>query len=123
MEFGLPFVVAEGPSDFGFDTRKCLDEERSGIDEGAEDFRGDASSDGVFAKPGEVGIDVTGGAKFTGRTEKFICEGGVERLLIEKAALAVSMEDAEISMRRRARHTAGASVSEGELAEIGIMFF
>jgi hypothetical protein len=53
------------------------------------------------------------------RAEEIGDAAGIEGLLVEEAAFAIGMEEAEVVMVLRARHTARAAVVERELTEIG----
>ena len=118
-EFVEPVIHAEGDCGVAADAGESLQEERSGVDDAGEDFGGDVASDGVFGDAGEVGVDVGVGAQFACGAEEIGEVAGVEGLLVEEAAFTVGMEDTEVVMVLRARHTAGAAVVERELTEIG----
>jgi len=121
-DFGFPFVEAESDGDVIAHVGKSLEEKRNGIDEGAKELRVNAASDGVFGQAGEESVDVGGGAEFASGAEEIFGKRGVRALLLEEAAFAVRMEDAEIVVCLRTRHAAGAAVGERELAEIAVRF-
>jgi len=95
-EFGDAGVGADGEAGFTLDARKSLDEKGAGIDKIGENVRRDATGDGVFGEAGEVGIYFGGGTQFAGGAEEIGHVAGVEGLLVEEAAFAVGVEDAEI---------------------------
>ncbi|GAC1639841.1 MAG: hypothetical protein NVS9B14_21180 [Candidatus Acidiferrum sp.] len=70
----------------------------------------------MFVEPSEVGIDIGGGAEFTGVAEEIGGEFRVHGLLRMEMAFAVGVEEAEVFVIRSYRHGAGAAVGERKLA-------
>jgi len=95
-EFGDAGVGADSEVGFTLDARKSLDQKGAGIDKIGENVRRDATGDGVFGEAGEVGIYFGGGTQLAGGAEEIRHVTGVEGLLVEEAAFAVGVEDAEI---------------------------
>jgi len=95
-EFGDAGVGADSEVGFTLDAGKSLDQKGAGIDKIGENVRRDATGDGVFGEAGEVGIYFGGGTQLAGGAEEIRHVTGVEGLLVEEAAFAVGVEDAEI---------------------------
>lgn len=119
MEDALEVGVVVDLAEFGFDGGEGLDDEAAKIGERGGCARRNSAGSDEFPEARQGDIDVVGGAEVGVESSEFGSErigSRVDEFLVEKAAFAFGVEEAEIRVRFGDGHLAVASVGKRELA-------